>query len=170
MESILCGGRPEGLLKPGGSPTHSREHQAGLQVRLQENIIQDFSAFPLWSRVVREHNRSCLPVVCLAGHTPLDKEPVELFSHYIPVAESWCRSIINVIKAWDCIMIEFFLHYIPVAESSWIIKAKNSWTAHPVLLADCCHLPVPGVEVVPVLAWPCQRIPEVLDQVGSFHC
>ena len=57
-------------------------------------------------------------MVCLAGHTPLDKEPVELFSHYIPVAESWCRSSINVIKAWDCILIEFFLRYIPVTESS----------------------------------------------------
>ena len=34
-----------------------------------------------------------------------------------------------------------------------------AWTAHPVLLADSCHLPVPGVEVVPVLAWPRQRVP-----------
>ena len=39
---ILCGDWPEGLLKPGGSPTHSREHQTRLQVRLQENGNQEF--------------------------------------------------------------------------------------------------------------------------------
>ena len=118
--ALLCRDWPEWLLKPGGSPTHSCEHQAGLQVRLQENTIQDFfclvgcmygiplsyflfpfllTYFPLSKRKVDSlfsslsERAHCSPVVCSAGHTPLGRVPVELFSHYIPVTENWLRSI-----------------------------------------------------------------------------
>ena len=82
MKSILCGGRPEGLLKPGGPSTHSREHQTGLQVRLQENIIRDFSHFlsaNLWyTQLVTHHLAEC-QLSCF--HTIFLRQKIEAGQH-----------------------------------------------------------------------------------------
>ena len=44
----------------------------------------------------------------------------------------------------------------------------GSWT-HPIFLTDCGDFPVPGVEIVPVLARPCERVPEEPKNEDPFR-